>query len=147
MPGAAPLILIADDDDDSRYVFSRLLTHRGFRVAEATDGVQAVEMAVALAPALILMDYLLPGMTGWDAARRIRANPGTAGIVIINMTAYSYEGIADDARAAGCNAFIEKPCDPFEVVAMVISLVGAANDDAVPARTLRLDASSDAALA
>jgi two-component system cell cycle response regulator DivK len=147
MEKPGPVVLIADDDDDSRYVISRLLTHRGFVVLQATDGLQAVALASARLPALIIMDYLLPGITGWEATRRLRADPATAGTIIINMTAYSYDGIEADARAAGCDAFLAKPCDPFDVVAMVTRLVGAPDGQVPSPRLRRPDAADDAAVA
>ena len=67
----APLILIVDDYDDAREMYSEYLVYRGFRVVEALDGVQALEQAQTRQPDLILMDLSLPGMDGWEATRRL----------------------------------------------------------------------------
>lgn len=147
MSHAAPLVLIVDDDEDSRSVYSRLLAHRGFETVEAPDARRGLEIAADLAPALIIMDYRLPGMDGWEATRRLKASPLTQRIPILNLTAYSYDGIADDARAAGCDEFIEKPCDPFDVIRTVVRLIGPA-DDRIPApRTMRSPCSTDVIVA
>lgn len=144
---AAPLVLIIDDDDDSRYLYSRLLSHRGFRTADAGDAIRGLELADALVPALVIMDYLLPGLDGWEATRRLKASALTAHIPVINVTAWSYAGIADDARAAGCDEFIEKPCDPFDVIRTVVRLIGPAADDLPLPRTMRAPFTSDVIVA
>jgi CheY-like chemotaxis protein len=63
-----------------------------------------------------VMDYMLPGISGWDAIRLLKADALTAHIPILNVTAYSYGDVAEDAYRAGCDEFLEKPCDPFEIV-------------------------------
>lgn len=123
MDSDGPLVLIIDDDDDTRYVYSRMLAHRGYRVEQASDAAAGVALAAERVPTVIIMDYVLPGMNGWEATRRLKADVATAGIPVINVTAYHYAGIDADALAAGCDAFIAKPCDPQDVVAMVATLV------------------------
>jgi len=142
-----PLVLVVDDDEDSRYVYSRLLTHRGYAVAEAASGVEGLRLAVDTAPALIIMDYLLPGMTGWEATRLLKASPTTARIPVINVTAYTYDGIADDARAAGCDDFIAKPCDPFDVVSAVVRQIGMASSRVPTPRRIAAIAEDESAVA
>jgi CheY-like chemotaxis protein len=147
MPDHAPLVLIIDDDDDSRYVYSRLLAHRGYEVAEAVTGSAGIRLAQSAAPALIIMDYLLPGMTGWDATRLLKADPLTAHIPVVNVTACTYDGIADDARAAGCDEFIAKPCDPFDVIHAVARLIGATGSRVPTPRRPMTSIGEDAAVA
>jgi len=142
-----PLVLIVDDDEDSRYVYTRLLTHRGYAVAEAASGVEGLRLAVDSAPALIIMDYLLPGMNGWEATRHLKASAGTSWIPVINVTAYTYDGIADDARASGCDDFIAKPCDPFDVLSAVARQVGAATTRTPTPRRSASLASDESAVA
>jgi two-component system, cell cycle response regulator DivK len=142
----AKLVLIVDDDADTRYVYSRLLAHRGYEVLEAEDARTGIALAQAAAPAMIIMDYMLPGMSGWEAIRLLKGDLLTAHIPILNVTAYSYGEVADDAYRAGCNEFVEKPCDPFVIVDAVERWIGAA----APARTApvrgapRLDTSDGA---
>ena len=140
-------VLIVDDDEDSRYVYARLLLHRGYEVAEAPTGPAGIRLAEASAPAVIIMDYLLPGMTGWEATRVLKAGAATAHIPVINVTAYTYDGIADDALAAGCDEFIAKPCDPFDVVSAVTRLVGPASSRVPTPRTTQAISGDEAAVA
>lgn len=142
-----PLVLVIDDDEDSRYLYSRLLTHRGYAVAEAGDAGTGLQLARALGPDLVIMDYLLPGMSGWDATRLLKADSLTATIPVVNVTAYTYAGIRDDARAAGCDEFIEKPCDPFDVIQAVVRLIGPANNGVPAPRTTISASPGDAAVA
>jgi CheY-like chemotaxis protein len=113
----APLILIVDDYDDAREMYSEYLVYRGFRVVEALDGVQALEQAQTRQPDLILMDLSLPGMDGWEATRRLKADPRTAWIPVVALTGHALDGAAESAAAAGCDAFVVKPCTPDDLVA------------------------------
>ncbi len=111
MPEPKPSVLIVDDSTDGREMLAEYLTFRGFDVIEATDGESALREARARRPKLILMDLQMPGIGGWEATRRLKADPDTREIIVIALTARAltpYEGIA---RSAGCDAFISKPYD------------------------------------
>lgn len=107
-----PLILIVDDYEDAREMYAEYLEFAGFRVAKAVNGHEAIEKAFELRPALILMDLSLPGMDGWEATRRIKADARTKSIVVIALTGHALTGHSDEAHDAGCDAFVTKPCLP-----------------------------------
>ena len=103
------VILIAEDDPMNRDMIGRYLQLAGYQVITATDGEQAVAMAEAELPALILMDLGLPVLSGWDATRQLRMAPETRAIPIIALTAYALVGDREKALAAGCNDYETKP--------------------------------------
>ena len=111
-----PLVLIVDDYPDSREMCAEFLRFSGFRVEEAVDGLQAVEKATSLVPNVVLMDLSLPGIDGVEATRRIRANERTKHVPIIALTGHAQNEHADSAKAAGCDAFLTKPCAPDAMV-------------------------------
>ena len=111
-----PLILVVDDYQDAREMYAEYLQFSGFRVAEAKNGNEAVEQAFALKPDLILMDLSLPGMDGWEATRRLKADDRTKQIPIVALTGHALAGISEGAKKAGCDAFVTKPCLPEDLV-------------------------------
>jgi CheY-like chemotaxis protein len=122
----APLILVVDDYQDAREMYAEYLQFSGFRVAEARNGNEAVEQAFALKPALILMDLSLPGMDGWEATRRLKADETTRHIPIVALTGHALAGASEGARRAGCDSFVTKPCLPDDLVVEVRRMLGAA---------------------
>lgn len=109
-------ILIVDDYADALDIWAIYLQSMGYRVSTAADGLIAVAKAEALLPDLIVLDLELPGLTGFEAARRLRANPETAGIPLIAATGYSHERQLAMARESGFDAVVVKPCDPDMLV-------------------------------
>lgn len=109
-------ILIAEDDDDTRRVYSHMLRHCGFEVFEAATGGEAVERALRDRPDLILMDMNLPVLDGWEAARRIKSDPSAASAPLVAFSAL-IDSIAD-LREDGAlfDGFIAKPVSPSELV-------------------------------
>jgi len=122
----APLILVVDDYQDAREMYAEYLQFSGFRVAEARNGNEAVEQAFALKPDLILMDLSLPGMDGWEATRRLKADETTKHIPIVALTGHALAGASEGARRAGCDSFVTKPCLPDDLVVEVRRMLGAA---------------------
>jgi two-component system cell cycle response regulator DivK len=116
---AAPLVLVVDDYTDAREMYSDFLVFSGFRVAEAKDGSEAIDKAIEIQPDLILMDLSLPGVDGWEATRRLKADDRTRGIPIVALTGHALAGDAQTALRAGCDAFITKPCLPADLVVEV----------------------------
>ena len=114
-----PKILLVEDNLHNRRIFAGILSHYGFDVHEAADGQQAISMAEADPPDLILMDLSLPIIDGWEATARIKGNARLAHIPILALTAHAMDG--DDARAlaAGCDGYLSKPISPKKVVAEV----------------------------
>jgi two-component system cell cycle response regulator DivK len=111
----APLVLVVDDVDHGREIFAEYLEFRGFRVATAADGLEAIEKTHALRPDVVLMDLSLPGIDGWEATRRLKEDPATKDIPIIALTAHALASAHDKARAAGCNSVVTKPCLPKDL--------------------------------
>ena len=112
-------ILAIDDQEDNRRILHDLLTAVGYEVLEAADGEDAVAQAEAHVPDLILMDIQLPGIDGYEATRRIKANPALAKIPVIAVTSYALTGDEDKAMEAGCDAYIAKPYSPRALLAKV----------------------------
>ena len=121
-----PLILVVDDYQDAREMYAEYLQFSGFRVAEARNGNEAVEHAFALKPDLILMDLSLPGMDGWEATRRLKADERTSQIPIVALTGHALAGASEGAKKAGCDSFVTKPCLPDDLVVEVRRMLGAA---------------------
>lgn len=107
----APLVLLADDDDEAREGHASILREAGYEVVLARDGAEAVALAIARRPDVILMDLAMPGIDGWEATRRIRANLRTHRIPVIALTGHGLRRHVDRSVEAGCTAFVPKPCD------------------------------------
>jgi two-component system cell cycle response regulator DivK len=112
-------ILVVEDHEDNRRMLRDLLTSVGFEMLEAVTGTDGVAMAKAYRPDLILMDIQLPGIDGYEAARRIKAETGLEAIPIIAVTSYALSGDAKKALAAGCAAYVTKPYSPRALLAMI----------------------------
>ena len=112
-------ILVIEDHEDNRRIFRDLLTSAGYEVIEAVTGEEGVTSAETHRPGLILMDIQLPGIDGYEATRRIKANPALREIPIIAVTSYALSG--DDVKAfeAGCAAYVSKPFSPRELLAKI----------------------------
>lgn len=106
-----PKILLVEDNDLNRDMLSRRLQRRGYDIVPALDGVQGVALAASELPDLVLMDISLPRLNGWDATRQIRANPATAEIPIIALTAHAMSGDREKTLEAGCDEYETKPLD------------------------------------
>ena len=102
-------ILLVEDNELNRDMLSRRLERKGYEIAMAVNGQQAVEMAASEAPALILMDMSLPVMDGWEATRQIRATGSK--VPIIALTAHAMDGDEQKAREAGCDDYDTKPVE------------------------------------
>ena len=109
-------VLLVEDNPHNRKIFSGMLTHSGFRVREAENGEIALKSVAEERPDIILMDLSIPGVDGWECTRRLKADPGTAKIPIIALTAHAMRGDEERARAAGCDGYLSKPISPKLVV-------------------------------
>ena len=107
-------------------MLSRRLVRRGFVVSVASDGLVAIEVAVRDRPDLILMDISLPGIDGLEATRRLKANPVTAAIPVIALTAHAMVSDRERAFAAGCQEFETKPVDFDRLMTKMSTCLGAA---------------------
>jgi CheY-like chemotaxis protein len=106
-----PRILLVDDNAENRRFLSRRLERRGFEVLVAVDGAAAVEMARVEKPDLILMDMNMPTLDGWEATRQIKADPASAPIPVVGLTAHALEGDRERAIEAGCAEYHTKPVE------------------------------------
>jgi two-component system cell cycle response regulator DivK len=117
-------ILIVEDTEDNRQILRDLLTAAGYELIEAVDGAAGVAMAAKHKPDLVLMDIQLPLVDGYEATRRIKADPALSHIPIVAVTSYALSGDEEKARAAGCDGYIAKPFSPRQLLAKVRELLG-----------------------
>ena len=111
-----PLVLVVDDFQDNREMFAEFLSLSGFRVAEAATGREAIDRGFELLPDVILMDLSLPELDGWEATRQLKNDPRTQHIPIVALTGHALADHSREAREAGCDAFLTKPCLPEVLV-------------------------------
>jgi two-component system, cell cycle response regulator DivK len=118
-------ILVVEDTEDNRQILRDLLSAAGYDMIEAHDGAEGVARASEHKPDLILMDIQMPVMDGYEATRRIRANPELKSIPIVAVTSYALSGDEEKTRAAGCDGYIAKPYSPRQMLAKVREILGA----------------------
>ncbi len=116
-------LLLVEDNELNRDMLSRRLERKGYVIQMAADGAKGVSMAMELRPALILMDLSLPVMDGWEAIRRLKADPETAAIPIIALTAHARAEDETAAREAGADDFDTKPIDLNRLVGKIEHLL------------------------
>lgn len=121
---AAHTILIVDDYLDALDVWDLYFSAAGFTVLTASDGLAAVQQALAALPDIIVLDLELPGLSGFEVAATIRAQPSTSAIPLIAATGYSQIRQHDEARAVGFDSIIVKPCEPEVLLAEIRRLLG-----------------------
>ncbi len=116
-------ILLVEDNEMNRDMLSRRLLRKGFDVVMAEDGAAGVARAFSEAPAVILMDMSLPVIDGWEATRRLKADPATAHIPVIALTAHAMSEDRDKAMAAGCDEYDTKPIDLERLLGKIAGLL------------------------
>ena len=124
----APLILVVDDIEDTRLLYGRELEEAGYRVEQANNGQEALEIIGQKRPALVLMDLSMPVMDGWEATKRIKGHPTTADVIVIAVTGHSTHLGMMLAADAGAEVVLSKPCLPADVITHVRRLVGPPRD-------------------
>jgi two-component system, cell cycle response regulator DivK len=112
-------ILVVEDHEDNRQILRDLLGSAGYEMIEAGNGEAGVAAAAAEHPDLILMDIQLPILDGYEATRKIKANPDLSAIPIIVVTSYALSGDEEKARIAGCDAYVAKPYSPRQLLARI----------------------------
>ncbi|MDR3672412.1 MAG: response regulator [Holophaga sp.] len=105
-------VLYIEDNEHNLYLVSFILETAGYRVVQATSGEEGIARASSLTPDLILLDIQLPGMDGYEIARRLRSNPGLQRVPIVALTSYAMVGDREKALEAGCAGYLEKPINP-----------------------------------
>ena len=119
-----PKILLVEDNEMNRDMLSRRLVRRGYEVVIAVDGQQGVEFALRDQPQLILMDMSLPVIDGWEATRRLKADPATRQIPVIALTAHAMAGDREQALAAGCDDCDTKPIELTRLLPKIEKFAG-----------------------
>lgn len=122
-------ILIVDDYADALDIWSIYLQSIGYRVSTAADGLRGVSLAEDLLPDLMVLDLELPGLTGFEAATRLRAGTRTKDIPLIAVTGYSHARQLEMARQVGFDAVVVKPCDPDHLVQEIERLLSKGADE------------------
>lgn len=117
-------VLLVEDNEDNRIIYSTVLRHVGYDVIEAQDGAQAIALARSARPDLILMDISIPGIDGWEATRILRQDPDTSAIPIIALTAHALPDDREKAVQMGFTSYLAKPVEPRTVVAEVRRFIG-----------------------
>jgi two-component system cell cycle response regulator DivK len=112
-------VLVVDDFPDGLELVSEYLKFRGFDVHVANSGKKAIKCARTLAPDIVLMDLMMPGIDGWRATRILKNDQATRGVCVIAMTAHALKTEVDSAMAAGCDGVI---CKPFDLLALANAL-------------------------
>lgn len=117
-------VLLVDDYVDAREMYALHLTLSGFDVVDAANGLEAIARAIEATPDIIVMDLSLPVMDGWEATRRLKADPRTAVIPIVALTGHVLSPALTSAARAGCRATITKPCLPEELEREIREILG-----------------------
>jgi two-component system, cell cycle response regulator DivK len=113
------LILVVEDQEDNMQILRDLLVNANYQLIEAENGEQALAAVANRRPDLILMDIQIPIIDGYEATRRIKADPALRSIPIIAVTSHALSGGEEKARAAGCDDFVPKPYSPRQLLAKV----------------------------
>jgi two-component system cell cycle response regulator DivK len=116
-------LLLVEDNELNRDMLSRRLERRGYTVVCANDGQAALTAAAAEKPDLILMDMDLPVVSGWDATRTVRNDPGLASIPVIALTAHALPADREKALQAGCDDYQSKPIDFAELLSKIAQIM------------------------
>jgi CheY-like chemotaxis protein len=116
-------VMVVEDEYDSVQVVSRVLQHHGAEVHVAHNGHEALKLLDKIEPTLIMMDLALPEMDGWETLSKIRANPHTAHIPVVAITAYHSVNVAEDALHAGFDAYFPKPLDTLSLVEKLAQVI------------------------
>jgi CheY-like chemotaxis protein len=122
-PIERPLVLLVDDYDDALEIYATYLTFHGYRVETARNGQEAIDVAQASPPALVLMDLRMPILDGTEALRRLRKLPMLAAVPIIALTAHALEDERIAALAEGFDSVIAKPCLPDDLLRAVREVI------------------------
>jgi two-component system cell cycle response regulator DivK len=116
-------VMIVEDNELNMKLFHDLLESRGYSIIQTRNGMEALGLARAHRPDLILMDIQLPKLSGTDATRQLRANPATANTPIIAITSFALSGDEQKAKEAGATAYLAKPYSPFDLLNLIRKLL------------------------
>jgi CheY-like chemotaxis protein len=116
-------VLVIEDLRDQAELWSDVCAQAGLNAMTAATGLQGYRRAVDAHPALILLDLALPDIDGWEVCRRLKTNPVTKSIPVVILTAHDEPSGAARATAAGCAAFLNKPCSPAALIAVIKNIL------------------------
>jgi two-component system, cell cycle response regulator DivK len=119
-----PLVFVVDDYEETRELYAIELARAGYRIEGASNGQEALEKVFVVNPAVVVMDLSMPVLDGWEATRRIKADPRAAGIVIIAVTGHATNFGIQQARDAGAHVVVRKPCAVEDLLALIKRLTG-----------------------
>jgi two-component system cell cycle response regulator DivK len=117
-------ILIVEDQEDLRGMLRDLLSGTGYTVIEAADGEAGVAKAKSERPDLVLMDIQMPVIDGYEATRRIKADPALQPVPIVAVSSFAMKGDEEKARAAGCDNYVTKPYSPLQLLKIIRGYLG-----------------------
>ena len=119
-------VLAVEDQEDNMQILRDAIVNAGYEIIEAENGEQALALAAKHRPDLILMDIQIPIIDGYEATRRIKADPALRSIPIIAVTSHALDDGEQKARAAGCDDFVAKPYSPRQLLAKIRQVLGEA---------------------
>jgi CheY-like chemotaxis protein len=119
----APVILLVDDYDDARIMYGHFLRMSGYEPIEAASGEEALEIAYARRPDLILLDMSLPGLDGWEVTAELKSDERTRHIPIVALTAHALRSARQRSERVGCDGFLAKPCAPPVLLEEIVRLL------------------------
>jgi two-component system cell cycle response regulator DivK len=117
-------ILVVEDQEDLRGLLRDLFTRSGYVVIEAADGATGIASAKSDCPDIIVMDIQMPVIDGYEATRRIKADPALARIPVVAVSSFAMKGDEEKARAAGCDHYVTKPYSPMQLLRIVRGYLG-----------------------
>ncbi len=117
-------VLVVDDDDVIRQLITVNLELEGFEVSTAVDGQDCLDKVKDVDPIVVTLDVMMPRLDGWEAADQLRADPATAGIKVLLLSARAQEADLQRGSRIGVDAYLTKPFDPDELIATVRRLAG-----------------------
>jgi CheY-like chemotaxis protein len=119
----SPRLLLVDDDQHGREGWAEFFHEAGYRVSQASDGEEAIAKISALVPDLLLVDLGIPRLDGWELTRALKSRPEWRHIPIVVLSGLDYPDALERVTAAGCDAFVSKPCEPMRLLAIVRGLL------------------------
>lgn len=121
----AKTLLVADDDSEMRRLVRRALEKRGYTIVEARDGEEALERILELKPAAVVLDVMMPGLTGWEICKYIRSHESLAGVGVLMLTAIGRTVNEMTSPLYGADAALDKPFDVSELVETMEKILAA----------------------
>ncbi len=116
-------VLIVEDHRDIREIYAAALRHSGYRVLEASDGGEGIQLARQHKPDLVVMDLGLPLVDGWEATEVLKADPETSHIPVVAVSVYVHDFYRGRAQVVGCDSFLCKPCEPTKLLGEITRLL------------------------